>query len=68
MSEYYLEVILVIPNEKERYIEDLLALANDFNVAPVSESIETGTRFKFVFSNIKSKNDFFNSIPLEWYE
>ncbi len=67
MDDSYLSVIVIIPNGKEHYIDDLLDLAKKYKVCPKSENIETGTRFHFRFSDIETKNTFFSAVPVKWY-
>lgn len=66
MNEIKLIVSVVIPTEKEHYIEELFALANKYGIKPSEENIANGVRYVFSFSNQKLKEDFNNSIPVEW--
>lgn len=67
MNEIELIVAVVIPTEKEHFKKDLIALASKYGIRPSSEQIGTnGIRYVFRFENQKLKEDFYNSIPVEW--
>ncbi|WP_421497838.1 hypothetical protein V8245_09990 [Flavobacterium columnare] len=67
MNEIEFIVAIVIPNEKEHFKKDLIALAYKHGIKPTSEEIiTTGVRYVFRFENQKLKTDFYNSIPVEW--
>ncbi|MCA0348129.1 MAG: hypothetical protein LCH35_02605 [Bacteroidetes bacterium] len=67
MNEIEFIVSIVIPNEKEHFKKDLIALATKHGIKPTSEEIITnGVRYVFKFENQKSKKVFYNSIPVEW--
>lgn len=67
MKNEELFVIINIPDEKENRIPYLLDLAKKHKIKPFrTQKTNQRTQFIFEFDDSKSKNNFFNAIPVDW--